>query len=662
MRIRAKSSGPGSRSRRPGAWRLSRNWLWTCGLGLAFAADAAAQPPQAASPPRPVPVLPGDGLPNPKAFDPGLIATRPGLPATGSPGSAPANPVCPPTSAVPGPLLGGTPRRNDPRVAEKQAKYVKDVVDPEATLDVTQGRTRLLRLNQVPKRIQLADDFVAEYNLLAPDQISILGRNVGTTVLTVWFGEENNQKQEVLTYMLRVLPDAEYKTRLQETYNQLAREIMHSFPDSVVHLNLVGDKLVVSGQVRDSVAAAQILKIIRSNAVNPAMNTGHSRAATIPTDRVKASRNPGQTEDDPATPGLENYLIDGSSFIVNLLRIPGEQQVSLRVTVAEVSRAAARSIGVNFSLTNNQGQTYFANATGSISTGSLSPINSFGFGGFGLLGGGNFGTNGFVPAVPGIAVGSGGYNNLPAAIDNGQIALAISALRNLNYARTLAEPNLVALNGVTANFQAGGQFPVPIIAGTGSQGFGLQGVNFVPYGISLSFTPFITDRDLIRLSIAADVSTRDLAAGSVNIGGTGVPNLVTRNFQTVVELREGQTLAVAGLIQNNIAADSRRVPFIGDLPVIGRLASFDRVDAGEQELVVLVTPELVHPLDSKDNHPPLPGSTLFEPNDCEFYLLGRIESHHPFDYRSPIRTDSLRFKQYKQIEQTYIVGPTGHSE
>jgi pilus assembly protein CpaC len=265
----------------------------------------------------------------------------------------------------------------------------------------------------------------------------------------------------------------------------------------------------------------------------------------------------------------------------------------------------------------------------------------------------NFG----IPNIAGVAAGAGGFNNLPAALDNGQVRLAISALRTLNYARTLAEPNLTTMNGQPAYFHAGGQFPVPIV--TGYTQAGLQGVNFVPYGVSLSFTPYITDRDRVRLNIAAEVSTRDLASGTANVGGTNIPNINTRNFTTTVELREGQTLAVAGLIQNNPGADSKRVPLLGDLPLIGRMFSFDRITAGEQELVILITPELVRPLECHELLP-LPGSNLFEPSDLEFYLCGRLESHHLADHRSAVRTDVHRQLRYRQMENLYLPGPTGH--
>jgi pilus assembly protein CpaC len=148
----------------------------------------------------------------------------------------------------------------------------------------------------------------------------------------------------------------------------------------------------------------------------------------------------------------------------------------------------------------------------------------------------------------------------------------------------------------------------------------------------------------------------------VNVSGSQVPsNLNSRAFQTVVELREGQTLAVAGLIQNNLAAQSDRVPFFGDLPIIGRFGAFDRIQHGDQELVVLITPELVHPLEPKEM-PPIPGSDLFEPGDLEFYLFGRLESRRTQDYRSPVRTDIHRMMRYRRCEDIYITGPHGSAD
>jgi pilus assembly protein CpaC len=543
-------------------------------------------------------------------------------------------------------MIGGTPRPTTETV-QRYNKYVKEMVDPEMTLELVQGQTRLMVFKQVPKRIQIADDYIAGYTLLETKELSLLGRNVGSTVLTFWFVDPKDGKESILTYQVKVLPDPEYRVRLDRVYKALAEEINRSFPNSVVNLAMVGDKLVLSGHAKDIADAAHILRIVRANAPMPYNNQPRARdTARIPFDRQKAGRDPNDpVQGEPVPPGLDEYELGNSHpYIINLLRINGEQQVMLRVTVAEVNRAAARSIGLNFTIFNAKGQAVFSNQTGSILTGG---ITQTGFAGSTIVP---------LNLANGAVQGAGAFNNLNALLDNGQVQLAISALRDLNYARSLAEPTLVTLNGQTANFQAGGQFPVPVVAGYTN--VGLQGVNFVPYGVQLAFTPYITDRDRVRLQINANVSSRDLAAGMTNIGGTGVPTLSTRNFQTTVEMREGQTLAVAGLIQNNLGADSKRVPFFGDLPFFGRAFAFDRVNAGEQELIILITPVLVHPMERKEV-PPLPGSDLIEPSDLEFYLHGRLESRYGVDYRSPVRTDWHRITNFRRYERLYLSGPSG---
>jgi len=232
-------------------------------------------------------------------------------------------------------------------------------------------------------------------------------------------------------------------------------------------------------------------------------------------------------------------------------------------------------------------------------------------------------------------------NNLPISFNGGQVALAINALKSLNLARSLAEPNLTTLNGHPASFRAGGEFPVPVV--TGATATGLQGVQFVPFGVSLQFTPIITDGNRIRLTLNSTVSNRDAATAQTSINGAGVSSLNTRNFSSTVELREGQTLAVAGLIQNNLGSDATRVPFLGDIPVLGRLFAFDRTSSGDQELIVLVTPELVHPLDKNELPACLPGDHLVSPTDVEFYLHGRLLSRKPAPvYPATYPTGSIR--------------------
>lgn len=671
----------------------------------------------------PAPTLPPTGVPIHPAFAqqqppaPGGPEKAPSFPPALEPGPAPRPlngngvrlpamggvPTNQPAPASPWGLncpgdCGGTAPQPSAKDLAEFNKFIKEFIDPRNTLDLIQGRARLMILKATPKRVQIVDEAVAAYNLISPKEISVLGRATGSTVLNFWF-EDAKGKETVLSYLVRVSPDPEAKERLERRYKALECEINRTFPNSLVHLNLVGDKLVVSGQAHDIAEATHILQLVRSNAPkeqpsrqpfeNVNLNIGAGAMGGLGALGGLAGF-AGPSGLSGIATGLENALGDRVPQVINLLRICGEQQVMLKVTVAEVNRSAARQIGVNFSATNNQGITYLQNTTGGLLSG--------GAGGLGGLGGGlgNF-SAGAQSGAGGL--GLSGSGNIPLLLDNGQINLAIHALRSLSYARSLAEPNLVAMNGQPAFFLAGGQFPVPVV--TGFTAAGLQGVQFVPYGVQLNFTPYITDKDRIRLNINATVSTRNAGIGTSfgggglggggfgggglggggfggggfgGLGGLGgfggggglggggafVPGLNARTFSTTVELREGQTLAVAGLIQNDIGADASRIPFLGDLPILNWLTGYQKTSAGEQELVILITPELVHPLDPKEI-PPLPGSDLFEPSDLEFYLLGRLESRRSYDYRSPVMNDCSRMSRYHRCEQLYIFGPHGHS-
>jgi pilus assembly protein CpaC len=515
---------------------------------------------------------------------------------------------------------------------EEYGRFVQEMIDPRNTLDLIVGRPRLMILKEVPTKFQMGDENTAAIEVLQPKQVTLLGRRVGTTVLNLWFTDPKDRSEKVLSYLVRVMPDPDAKHRLERVYKALEDEVNRAFPNSQIRIFLIGDKLAVSGQAHDVSEATHIIRVIRSNL--PESN------ARNPVDRAVR---PAQATDLPnGGPDSEDYIASGSPDIVNLIRIPGEQQVMLRVVVAEVNRAAARSIGMNFTIRNNAGIQIFGH-----NTGGVIGVAGGGGGAGGAAGLFNFGNS---------LLGRGNAN-IAAALDNGQVALAINALRNLSYARFLAEPTLTALNGQSANFLAGGQFPVPVV--TGFTAAGLQGVSFVPYGVQLNFTPFVTDKDRIRLQVNANVSARDLASGAT-IGGAAVAGLQSRSFQTTVELREGQTLAVAGLVQNNLGADANRIPFFGDLPFVGKAFGMDRTNTSDQELVILVTPELVHPLETRDL-PPLPGSNIFEPTDIEFYGLGRLESYHMRDWGSQYRTDIQKQLRRKQFEDAYLSGPRGYS-
>jgi pilus assembly protein CpaC len=598
----------------------------------------AKKPENIGAPPQVVPAMAQDEKALPKeAAPPVPVDKMPQLPppAVAPPlnAEAPFGPEQPRMGRLAdAPFLGNIPKATEEELKEYN-QLVDRVIDPGHTFDIIVGRTRLIILKETPSQIQVADDSILGQNLLNPKQLTVIGRRIGTTVLTVWFPDPKDRaKDKILSYLVRVLPDPTIKLRLEAAYKALANEIKKVFPDSYIKLELVGDKLVVSGEVKDVFEAVQILRILRANSPSQIMQTHVTN--------LNLTVTPGDLLNPSGLAGLENYLnTAGGAEVINLLRIPGEQQVMLRVTVAEVNRTAARTIGVNFNILKRSGGTVFGQQTGNITvTGNVLSNN-------------NTTSQGTVQA------------NVPVILDNGQLPIAIEALKTLNYARSLAEPNMVAFNGLPANFQVGGSFPVPVLGGgsgtTGGSNL-LTGVQFVPYGVQLSFTPTITDRDRVRLQIQANVSTRDESASTI-VGGSSVPGLSTRNFNTTVEMREGQSMAVGGLIQTNLAAATNRVPLFGDIPILNRFMGVDNTQSGEQELVIMVTPELVHPLEKKEV-PKMPGSDLFEPSDLEFFVCGRVENRRNRDYRAPVMNDIHRMIQYHRCEQTYIFGPVGHTD
>ncbi len=539
----------------------------------------------------PMPIVPRD------VPDAGLSRVQGGLPA---------ELVLPPTSD---------------EAKRRASRFVEAEINPELPMPLVVGRPKILRLADTPTRIYVPNDDTIRTEIIDREtgrELAVTGLRAGTTTLMLWFADKSDPSgQSIVSYLVRVYADPVLTRPLDE----VERELNQRFPNSFVELADVNGRLMVSGQARDAIEMAQILQVL---VAARGVVAGVRRVAPVRTVSSVVDFVGDQALDAEATEADNRSLIDpvalAQAGIVNLMRVPGEQQVMLRVTVAEVNRSAARSLGLNFTAIQNNN--LFSNTTGTVA------------------------------------------GNVRALLDGGNLSLRIEALRRLSLSRTLAEPNLVAINGQPANFQAGGQFPIPVIS-SGGAGTNLQGVQFVPFGVQLRFIPIIQDRDVIRLQINADISTRDEALGT-SIGGAGggtaVPGLNSRNFSSTVELRSGQTLAVAGLLQTNFGASSDRVPWFGDLPIVGPLTGANRTSAAEQELVILVTPELVAPVDACAT-PRLPGDDVFEPTDIEFFLANRLESRRSKDFRSPVRTDYHKQRQPDLCcADRFIIGASGPTD
>ena len=263
--------------------------------------------------------------------------------------------------------------------------------------------------------------------------------------------------------------------------------------------------------------------------------------------------------------------------IINMLQVPGgieSQQVMLQVRFAEVNRNAVSELGVSFFTGQDPGKNWIGReTTGQFSAPTFEKDGSISFSDF---------LNIFV------------FNT------KHNFGAVMKALEQKGYLQSLAEPNLIAYNGMEASFLAGGEIPIPIVQGGSNAAVS---VTYREFGIRLNFTPTIAG-DTIRLKVKPEVSSLDFANG-VTAGGFRIPALQTRRAETEVELRDGQSFAIAGLLNNISQTDTAALPILSRLPIIGNLFKTKADRAERTELMVLVTPRLVRPLDP-DEVPPLP--------------------------------------------------------
>jgi pilus assembly protein CpaC len=287
--------------------------------------------------------------------------------------------------------------------------------------------------------------------------------------------------------------------------------------------------------------------------------------------------------------------------VANLIHVRGNQQVQLEVKFAEVSRRGLREMSFNFFHRDNQGR-YVGGLVGP-STSADGFLNIPGTGS---------------PAVPNVyGPNSGGaFSVFFSGLARFPFSAMVSLLESTGLAKVLAEPTLVAMSGQEARFLAGGEFPIPL-----STGLGTVTVQWKKFGIILTFTPTVMDEGTIHLRLAAEVSDVDPTRG-VTIGGFTVPGLTSRQSETTVRLGDGQSFAIAGLLSNRIRSQVDKVPFLGDLPILGMLFRSIDYRRDESELLVVVTTRLAKPL-SPHEVPPLPtDDELNDPTDLELFLLG----------------------------------------
>ncbi len=266
-------------------------------------------------------------------------------------------------------------------------------------------------------------------------------------------------------------------------------------------------------------------------------------------------------------------------LVTNLMSVEGSQQVMLRVRFVEMKRSILKNMGFNFKIF--EGDFSFTSGNNFLSKTALA----------------NFGA----AAITGGTLGAVGIDAL------------LNALETKGLTKTLAEPNLIALSGDTASFLAGGEFPVQTVSEDQTQ------IEFKPFGVRLSFTPTVLDNGLINLIVSPEVSAVDF---SVAVSGT--PGLTVRRATTTIELRDGQSFAMAGLLQDDFSDTIDQIPLLGEVPILGALFRSSQFQKNETELVIIVEAHLVKP--APIGSLATPADNFIPPSESDIWLFGRVEA------------------------------------
>jgi pilus assembly protein CpaC len=357
-----------------------------------------------------------------------------------------------------------------------------------------------------------------------------------------------------------------FNVEVTHDLNTLKSKLHQFLPDENIEVHSTQDKIVLRGLV----SSQQNMDV--------AIRVAETFAAGKPADK----------SDDEEE--------ENKSPVINLLSIGGAQQVTLEVTVAEVQRSLVRTFDSNFHFFQKSGDITWGATTIGSAIDDIGPILS-----------GNAGVNEF------------GF--LGSFLDSNTLfTFALDIAKQNGVAKVLAEPSLTALSGTKAEFVAGGEFPIPVPNEDGIT------IDYKEFGVTLDFIPYILSDKKINLKL--NVSVSELATSGVvtfSVGDTNaayyIPPLTKRSAGTTLELADGQTMGIAGLLSENARNVDEGLPGVADLPVLGRLFKSEQFTSGETELVILVTPRLAKPVDRRNFT--LPTDGFVSPNDVEFYLLGK---------------------------------------
>ncbi|MEY4684972.1 MAG: hypothetical protein RLZ25_1431 [Pseudomonadota bacterium] len=443
-------------------------------------------------------------------------------------------------------------------------------------LQVALHKGKILNLPNSVESIAVANSEIAEVQKLDAKHLYVLGKRIGSTNVVLCRAQDCFKTYEVeVTHDLEAL-----KQKLDEIY-----------PDEHPAVYSAQGSIVLAGQV-SSVEKMNGLMTLATAFVPKEAN---QPPPSMPGMSGGAGGTMGQPI--PGTPILQNHLVTN---VVNLMQVGGPQQVMLGVTVAEVARSLTRRLTVDFNA----------------------------FGGGNVTGGAVSGAS-IISAIKQMATPLH-----PAALffnfigHDATVHTVINAAKENGLAKVLAEPNLTTISGQDAEFVSGGEFPIPVpqfgsVSGTGG---GIT-VQFKEYGVILKFLPVVLNSGRISLKLNIAVSeidnTNSITIDTSSSGTYYIPSLKKRNAASSMELDDGQTLGIAGLISDTMRETVTKFPGLGDVPILGQLFTSQNYLKNETELMIFVTPHLAKPMDSQKVR--LATDAFTDPDDAEFFLMGRTE-------------------------------------
>lgn len=473
-------------------------------------------------------------------------------------------------------------KKLDKRFDTKHWDYKNSVTSTEKnfTYYVPLHKSRLIYLDGKVKKITKGDPKIANTILFPPRQLFFQGRELGTTNIIVW--GNNNKINHIIN--IEVTHDLE----------SLKAKLYELLPDEIIHVHSVQKNIVLSGEVSGLDIMQAAVDIAQSF-----LGSSESEGSSNKTKSEGSANKTTGNKDEETNKG-------NAPHVINLMSVGGAQQVMLEVTIAEIDRTVFRGLDVNFNTLRPSSQVAFGALSGGgslapiISGGTVLTLNQHSIDAAGV----------FLSAVSGSFI----YN------------LTIDAAKNQQLAKILAEPVLTTLSGQEATFISGGEFPVPVPSDEDT-----IKIEFKEFGVTMKFIPVVLDSGRINLNMHVGVSElSEDAAVFVDIGsastGFSIPSLTKREASSTLELADGQTMSIAGLISERVRSNVDKFPGLGDLPILGALFRSEAFLKDRTELVFFVTPHLAKPVLAKDIK--LPTDTFIEPDDLDFYILGRLDSRN----------------------------------